>query len=79
MKELNEKVETHLKPRDYMPNEVCRILNPKQQLLYIKNKLYPIDMYASIDEKTGNTVIVMIFLRNETTDAYIKWCNHELN
>lgn len=76
---MKEKVLTNLKARDYIPSEVCRILNPKQQLLYIKNGLYPIDMYTSIDGKTGNDVIVMIFLRDETTDAYIKWCNHELN
>ena len=37
-------VETNLKKsRDYSPNEVVRIVNPKQQLLYIKNNVYPID------------------------------------
>ena len=63
---------------DYNLNEVCRILNPKQQMLYIKHGLYPIEMYTSIDSKTDNDVLVMIFLRDETTEAYIKWCNHEL-
>lgn len=44
-------VKTNLKPRDYLPHEAVRIVNPKQSLLYIKNGVYPIDMYASIDEK----------------------------
>lgn len=66
------------KPVGYNLNDVCRILNPKQQMLYIKHGLYPIEMYTSIDSKTDNDVLVMIFLREETTEAYIKWCNHEL-
>lgn len=73
------KQESNLKPKSYLPSEVVRILNPKQQLLYVKNGLYPIDIYTSIDSKTGNDVLVMIFIRNETTDAYVKWCNHELS
>ena len=37
-------VETNLKEaRNYLPYEVVRIVNPKQQLLYIKNNVYPID------------------------------------
>ena len=42
-------VKTNLKPRDYLPHEAVRIVNPKQSLLYIKNGVFPIDMYASID------------------------------
>lgn len=72
------KVSSHLHPRDYLPNEVCRILNPKQQRLYIKNHVYPIDIYTSIDSKTGEDVVVMIFLKSESTDVYSKWMNYEL-
>ena len=71
-------IPTNLSPRDYYLNEVCRILNQKQQMLYIKHGVYPIDIYTSIDAKTDNDVVVMIFDRNETTDLYTKWCNHEL-
>ena len=43
-------VETNLKEaRNYLPHEVVGIVNPKQQLLYIKNNVYPIDIYTSID------------------------------
>lgn len=72
------KVQSNLQPKDYLPEEVCRIVNPKQYLLYIKHELYPIDVYTSVDEKTGNDIIVMIFDRQESYPLYQKWCNHEL-
>lgn len=73
------KIQTNLKPRDYNLNEIIRIINPKQCLLYIKSGVYPIDMYTSVDERTNNAVLVMIFLKEETTEVYKKWCNYELN
>ena len=72
------KVESNLHPRDYAPSEVCRILNMRQALLYIKSGLYPIDMYTSIDGKTGNDVLVMIFDKELSYPLYQAWCNHEL-
>lgn len=72
-------INTNLKPRNYAPNEVVRIVNPKQYLLYIKNDVYPIDMSASLDDKTNNVILAMIFLKSETTEVYKKWCNYELS
>ena len=70
---------THLsKARDYLAKEVVRIINPKQYLLYIKNNVYPIDMYASIDDKTNNIILAMIFLKKDTSEVYKKWCNYDL-
>ena len=71
-------VKTHLKSRDYLPSDVVRIVNQKQVLLYAKNNVYPIDMYTSIDDKTNNTILVMIYLKEDTSDVYKKWCNYEL-
>ena len=68
---------TNLKPRDYEPNEVCRIINPKQRDLYIINHAYPIDIYPSID-KNNNPIIVYIFLKEETQNLYQKWLDHTL-
>lgn len=72
------KTETNLKVYDYDNKDVCRIINPKQQLLYIKNKVYPIDIYASIDQKNDRDIIVMIFSRKDSEEVYRKWCNYEL-
>ena len=71
-------IETNLHPRNYTTNEVCRIVNPKQSMLYIKHRLFPIDMYTSIDAKTGNDILVMIFDKEESQELYQAWCNHEL-
>ena len=45
---------------------------------FIKNGVYPIDMYTSIDEDTNNIILAVVFLKEETTEVYKKWCNHEL-
>lgn len=71
-------IETHLKnARDYSQSEVFRIINPKQARLYIKNRVYPIDIYTSLD-KTGADIIVYVFLQEETKDLYQAWLAHEL-
>ena len=74
---MKDVIETHLYARDYTRDEVYRIINPKQVRLYIKNKVYPIDMYPSIDDK-NNEIIVYVFLKAETKDLYQKWLAHEL-
>lgn len=72
-------IETNLKTRNYSPHEAIRIVNPKQYLLYIKNNVYPVDMYTSIDDKTNNVILAMVFLKADTTEVYKKWCNYELD
>ena len=71
-------IRTNLHPRDYSEKEVCRIVNQKQVKLYTKARVYPIDMYTSIDEDTDNIILAVVFLKEDTTDVYKKWCNHEL-
>lgn len=72
------KIKTNLKSTDYYLKDVVRIVNPKQYLLYIKNGVYPIDMQTTVDDKTNNIILAMIFLKNDTTEVYKKWCNYEL-
>jgi hypothetical protein len=74
---MKQLIETHLKSRNYTEKEVCRILNSKQAKLYIKNGVYPIDIYVSLDDK-DNDVIVYIFLKEETRHLYQAWLNYEL-
>lgn len=58
--------------------DVVAIRDPKQQKLYIKNELYPIDMYTTIDKNTGEDKLVMLFPREESKPLYILWKNREL-
>ena len=69
--------ELNLKPRPYNAHEVVRIVNPKQRDLYIKHRVFPIDMYPSINEE-GKDIIVYIFLKKETKDLFQKWIDHTL-
>lgn len=71
-------VKTNLKPRDYSTREVVRIVNPKQREMYIKHGVYPIDLYMSVDVETNKNILVVVFLRSETTEVYEKWKNYEL-
>lgn len=71
-------IRTNLKPRDYTQKEVVRIVNLKQCLLYVKNGIYPIDIYTSIDDETDNATLAMVFLKKDTSEVYKKWCNYDL-
>lgn len=68
---------SNLNPRSYSAKEVVRIVNPKQKDLYIKHRVFPIDIYPSIGEDEKD-VIVYIFLKEETKELFQKWVNHEL-
>lgn len=67
-----EYVPSHLNPRSYKPDEVVRIINMKQAKLYICNNIYPIDLYSGLDKK-GNTILVMVFLKEQTQEVYELW------
>ena len=62
----------------YYPSKVCRIINPKQQQSYIKYELTLLDIYLSKDYKTGETITVMVFSKEESKPYYEKWLRHEL-
>ena len=72
--------------KPYHLNDVARVEDPKQQKLYIKHDVYPLDMYTTtdilIDENTGDEVIkdklIMVFSREESKSLYILWKNREL-
>ena len=72
-----ESNELNLKPRPYNTCEVVRIVNPKQRDLYIKHRVFPIDMYPSVNEE-GKDIIVYIFLKEETKDLFQKCIDHTL-
>ena len=67
-------LQSHLNPRPYKPNEIVRIINMKQAKLYICNNVYPIDIYSGLDKK-GNTILVMVFLKEQTQEVYELWKN----
>jgi hypothetical protein len=71
-------VKSNLAAIEYNSTESVRIVNQKQQLFYLSNEVYPIDIYTSYDGKNDRKIIVMIFRKNETKELYQKWCNYDV-
>lgn len=72
-------VHSDLTGRDYYPSHTVRIVNYLQSLYYWLSGCLPVDIYPSQDFKTGKPLLVYLFLRDETTELYDKWCNHEVD
>ena len=70
-------IASNLKPRSYNEKEIIRIYNRDQQTFYIDSGIYPIDLYPSYSPKNDRKIIVMIFLKNDTKEVYMKWKNYE--
>ena len=64
--------------QSYHLKDVARVIDQKQQKLYIKHNVYPIDMYTTKDIETGKDKLVMLFSRDESRELYILWKRHEL-
>ena len=73
-----DSVTSEVTGKTYDPKKVVRILNMQQACKYIKARCYPLDIYPSIDFKTGNDVLVYLFDRDQSKELYRLWCNHEL-
>ena len=75
-----------LNGKPYYLKDVARVEDQKQQKLYIKDDVYPVDMYTTtdvlIDENTREEVfkdkLIMVFSREESKPLYILWKNTEL-
>lgn len=64
--------------KQYLLKDIIRVIDPKQQKLYIKHEVYPIDMYTTTDIETGEDKLVMLFSKKESHPLYILWKNREL-
>ena len=71
-------IKSNLGDFTYNNKDVVRILNPKQRDLYLMNGIMPKDIYTSVDDKTNEKILVYIFLKEDTREAYGKWLNYEL-
>lgn len=76
---MGEKVKSGLfKDLEYDISKSLRLINQRQVAYYVGKSLYPIDMYQSIDYKTGKPLLVYIYPRTpEVKQAYEEWCNNK--
>lgn len=67
----------------FSPLEVLRMQFLENDVLALHNAWIPLNSsfttYTSIDDKTNNIILAMVFLKEETSEVYKKWCNYELS
>lgn len=73
----NDMVHSDVTGKDYYPSRAVRLINLRQICSYLRLGLLPLDIYPSIDFKTSNPVLVVLFDRSETKEAYSRWCDSE--
>lgn len=73
-----DKIHSDITGKEYSPHQAVRIINPQQAIAYIYNGQELLDMYPSVDFKTGKPLLVYIFDRNGSQDVYDAWCKGEL-
>lgn len=61
--------------RTYESSRTVRIVNVKQVCFYVDRYIYPVDFFSSLDRKTGEPILVFLFYKDETYEAYTEWKN----
>ena len=73
----SDKIHSEVTGKDYYPSKVCRILNLSQVAKYLSWNVELLDVYPSIDQKTGKQVLCFIFDRQNSKKAYDAWCKYQ--
>ena len=63
--------------RIYNLFNVCRILNLSQVCYYLNQHVPIEDIEVSEDRKFSNPILVFLFDRDLSKEAYDNWCNRE--
>ena len=56
---------------------IVRILNMQQVAFYLTQDLVPLDVCVS-EDKNGKNILVFLYYKDETKDAYDRWRNRDL-
>ena len=65
--------------KTYYASDVVRILNIQQVIAYIKAGVEVLDVYPSEDKETGKPLLVFMFDRKASRQAYDLWCKRKLD
>ena len=72
-------VRSNFTGKEYDPANTIKIINTLQLAAYIANDIELLDLFVSRDVKTGKHILVGVVDKVASHEAYIKWCNHELD
>lgn len=72
-------VKSRFTGKEYDENKSIRLINMTQVAAYMAYGLELLDLFESKDHKTGKHILVAVFDRESTNEAYKLWCEHKLN
>ena len=75
----NDIIKSDVTGKSYHPKDVVRILNIQHVIAYLKYGVELLDIYPSADYETNKPLLVCLFDRNKSKEAYDLWCKRELN
>lgn len=75
---MKEYITSNITGKIYYPSDCVRIVNNTQAAAYMMYGVKPVDVYGSSDYKTGKPMLITVFDRAESFEAYKKWCRYEL-
>lgn len=75
---MKDTIISEITGKSYDPTQCVRILNSLQACKYVKHGCELLDVYPSVDFKTGQDVWVYIFDRAASQPYYKRWCDHTL-
>lgn len=75
---MGERIKSELTGKEYDISKVLRLVNPLQCHYYCTKNIYPIDIFPSVDYKTGKPLLVYIYPKSEEIKkAYQEWCKNK--
>lgn len=60
-----------------LDKKYINILNISQGAFYMSEGVELWDCYPSVDRKTGKPCVVFVFIKEDTKDAFDKWCKKD--
>lgn len=75
---MEEYIYSYVTKKRYYASKVCRVINPKQAALYLKNGLELLDVYYSVDYHSQEPIVVFIFDKAASYPFYELWKEREL-
>lgn len=72
------KIKSDFTKKTYDLEKSCRIINMSQLAAYMSYGVELLDLYISRDYKTNRPILVGVVDREQSYEAYKKWCDHEL-
>ena len=69
------KIKSNVTNKEYYANETVRILNVQQVIAYLNFGVELLDIYPSKDRNSDKQLLVYVFDKEKSKEAYDLWCD----